>query len=97
MARVQSRAFSKLRKQFFEAGKRDQEPCWLCGMSIDYDAAPGTTPDSHELDHYHPVSLSPELQEDPANFRHAHRSCNGARGNRSPSAGLGQLAPSWWK
>ena len=93
-----------LRAQFYEAGRhldadpatRDQAACWLCGQRIDYDADPGTTESSHELDHYYPVSTHPELQEDPANFRHAHRACNQQRGNKAPRAGLGTLAAAWW-
>ena len=94
----------KLRDEFFADGKRlDADPetraeasCWICGQRIDYDADPGSADDSHELDHYHPVSLRPELQEDPANFRHAHRKCNGVRGNRAPRPGLGVTVPAWW-
>ena len=90
------------RARFFEEGKRldaADHPlanCWICKKRIDYNAAPGTTDKSHELDHYYPVSLYPDLQEDPANFRHAHRKCNRERGNGQPNADLGQLIPQWW-
>ena len=104
MARIASRRFKTLRDEFFLAGRaHDANPatrplsvCWICRQRIDYDAAPGTTDDSHELDHYYPVSTHPDLQEDPAGFRHAHRACNGARGNQVPTAGLGQTIPDWW-
>lgn len=106
VARVNTRRMRKLRQDFFEKGRRldadvrtrDQSACWLCGQRIDYDAAPGTTDDSHELDHAVPVSEAPDLQEEPSNFRHAHRRCNAARGNRAPSARLSAgagVAP-WW-
>lgn len=105
VARVNTRRMRQLRKDFFEKGRRfdadprtrDQSVCWLCGQRIDYDAAPGTSEGSHELDHAVPVSQAPDLQEEPSNFRHAHRRCNAARGNRAPSARLsaGGVAP-WW-
>lgn len=106
VARVNTRRMRQLRRDFFEEGRRfdadprtrDQSVCWLCGQRIDYDAAPGTSEDSHELDHAVPVSEAPDLQEEPSNFRHAHRRCNAARGNRAPSARLSAgagVAP-WW-
>lgn len=105
--RTSSRAFKKARTEFYLEGKaqaasadpreRALACCWLCLMPIDYDAPPGTSPDSHELDHYYPVSLAPELQDDPANFRHAHRECNNRRGNRGPRVDLGRGAVAdWW-
>jgi hypothetical protein len=95
---------NELRRVFFEEGRRldadpstrDQSVCWICLGRIDYDAEPGSTPDSHNLDHYHTVSQSPEMQEDPANFRHSHRRCNGARGALAPEADLGELVADWW-
>lgn len=94
----------KLRAAFFADGKRldadpetrDQANCWLCKQRIDYIAAPHTTPDSHNLDHYHPVSIRPDLAEDPSGFRHAHMLCNVSRGNRTPSPGLGEQLDDWW-
>lgn len=104
LARVNSRRMRILREQFFQQGKaQDADPvtrakanCWLCNMRIDYDAQPGTTDDSHELDHYYPVSTHPQLQEDPANFRHAHRKCNQIRGNKTASGGLGDTVTDWY-
>ena len=102
--RSTSRHMKQLTRNFFEQGKRlDADPatrvqatCWICRQRIDYDADPGTTEDSHELDHYYPVSTHPDLQEDPSNFRHAHRRCNGQRSNQAPKAGLGEQIPDWW-
>nr|DAW53928.1 MAG TPA: HNH endonuclease [Caudoviricetes sp.] len=94
----------RLRQSFFEQGRRlDADPatrgrsvCWLCHQRIDYAAAPGTTEDSHELDHVLPVSTHPEAQEDPSNFRHSHRRCNSVRGARAPAGGLGEEVEAWW-
>ena len=99
-----SRRFKRLRDEFFvqgrrldaDPGTRDRSLCWLCDQRIDYDVAPGTTDDSHELDHAVPVSVDPSLQEDPGNFRHAHRRCNGRRGRSMPSEGLGDVVADWW-
>lgn len=99
---------NKLRTEFFEEGKaQDADPetrhlswCWLCppgdAARIDYTVPAGTTMDSHELDHYVPVSNDASMQEDWDNFRHAHERCNGARSNRTPSPGLGAVVPDWF-
>ena len=71
--RTNTRRMHKLRDEFFAEGQRlDADPdtrelanCWLCLERIDYLADPGSTPDSHHLDHFHPVDDYPELQEDP--------------------------------
>lgn len=104
--RKNTRRMHKLRDEFFDQGKRlaaSDDPdkraaarCWLCKQDIDYDVEPGSTEDSHNLDHYYPVDDYPELQEDPTNFRHSHRRCNGTRGKRTPSVGLGEQVPEWW-
>ncbi len=104
--RTNTRRMHKLRDEFFAEGARlDADPdtrelasCWLCTDRIDYIASPGTTPDSHTLDHYYAVDDYPELQEDPDNFRHAHFDCNSRRGKRAPTtaAGLGTPMPQWW-
>lgn len=104
MARVNTRRMRQLRQDFFEEGRRldadprtrDQSACWLCGQRIDYDAAPGTTDDSHELDHVVPVSSAPDMQEEPGNFRHAHRRCNAARSNSVPVGALANRPRPWW-
>jgi hypothetical protein len=106
MARTNTRLDHQLRDAFFAEGKAQSESddpevrklsdCWLCRTAIDYLADPGTTPDSHNLDHYYPVSTHPELQQDPDGFRHSHFLCNTSRGNRTPSLGLGEPMPDWW-
>lgn len=103
-ARTNSRLMHRLRDEFFLEGKQlDADPdtrhlsvCWLCRGRIDYDADPGTTPDSHNLDHYHPVKDRPDLQLDHDNFRHAHTLCNQNRGASTPLPGLGEEMPAWW-
>lgn len=100
--RTHSRAFGKLKKAFFEEGQRldaagdPAADCWICHKRIDYSVPPGTTDLSHELDHYYPVSEYPELQEDPAGFRHSHRKCNRERGNGQPALDMGDVIPAWW-
>lgn len=97
-----TRNFKKLKKQFFDEGKSldaagdPAADCWICHKRIDYTVEPGTTPTSHELDHYYPVSTYPELQEDPAGFRHSHKICNAKRGNGQPPLALGDIIPQWW-
>lgn len=105
--RTSSRLMGKLREQFFTEGKRLSESddeterlmaaCWLCHQPIDYTVTANTTPDSHNLDHYYPVGSHPELQTDPANFRHSHALCNTQRSNRIvDGGGLGEAVPKWW-
>ena len=102
MARTNTRRMHKLRDDFFAEGQRldakgDPEAnCWLCKGKIDYTAEPNTTPESHNLDHYHPVADHPELQDDPSNARHAHALCNTKRGKRAPAPGIGEAVPDWW-
>lgn len=104
MPRRSTRRFKKLRDEFFEEGKcldadpstRAESVCWICEQRIDYDAAPGTTDDSHELDHMIPVSVDDRLQEDPTNFRHSHRLCNLRRSNRAPVGAGGERVAAWW-
>ena len=104
MARSDTRAHKAARTAFFLEGKRlDADPdtrhltnCWLCGQRIAYDVPPNTTPDSHNLDHRHPVSTHPELQHDPTGWEHSHMLCNQSRGNGAPSRGLGGEVSQWW-
>lgn len=102
--RTNTREDHRLRAAFFEEGKRlDADPetralsvCWICKTRIDYDAAPGTSDESHNLDHFKAVRDFPELQSDPTNFRHSHRVCNIDRGADAPELGLGVPVPAWW-
>lgn len=100
--RTHNRAFEKAKQAFFEEGKRlDSEgspaaDCWICHKRIDYSVPPGTTDASHELDHYYPVRDYPDLQDDPAGFRHSHRKCNRERGAGQPRLDLGDVISAWW-
>lgn len=105
--RSSSRRMGKLRAAFYQEGKAlslSADPtqqalsnCWVCGMAIDYDTPPNTTPASHNLDHYFAVSTHPEFQEDPSNFRHSHDLCNKSRGSKMiDGGGLGEPVPQWW-
>lgn len=100
--RTNTRRMHRLRKEFFDEGRRldaagdPSANCWIDGERINYAATPGTTPDSHELDHYYSVANYPELQEDPSNFRHAHKLCNGTRGADGQTYDLGEQVPDWW-
>lgn len=94
-ARVNTRRFREAKRRFLAECKRLHRPCWLCGLPIDYDAAPNSTDDSFNLDHLFPVSKRPDMQEDPAGFRPSHASCNNLRGNRDPEPPLGTLSRPW--
>lgn len=101
--RTNTRRMHRLRDDFYAEGKAldakgdKAADCWRCHTRIDYDAAPGTTPESHNLGHYKPVDDFPELQEDPSNFRHEHALCNQKAGKSMTSAGLGHAAVTdWW-
>ena len=102
-ARKNTRRMHELRQRFFDEGKQldaEGDPaadCHICKARIDYDAAPGTTPESHNLDHYYPVKTHPELQEDWDNFRHSHKLCNQVQSDGLiDRGGLGELVPDWW-
>ena len=94
-SRHSTRHFKQVKEQFYRRCKRERPACWLCGQPIDYDADPGSTDDSLTLDHRIPVSKRPDLQDDPANFMPAHRSCNIRRGDADPVVPLGQLSRDW--
>lgn len=103
--RTHTREDQRQRTEFFQEGKaldadqatRHFADCWLCRTRIDYDVDPGTTQDSHTLDHYYPVDSHPELQNEPTNFRHAHFNCNSSRGKGERiTHGLGEPIADWW-
>lgn len=97
-----TRRMNRLRDEFFREGKQldaagdPAADCWICLQPIDYSVRAGTTDDSHELDHYYPVSSHPQLQEDPANFRHSHRLCNLLRSKGAPEPELGIPSQVWF-
>ena len=73
---------------------RTHAPCWLCHQTIDY-ALPAGDPGAYTTDHIRPLSLYPDLAEDPTNFAPAHRRCNEARGNKTPTLTLGKPSRRW--
>lgn len=94
-----SRWFRREAARFKEEGRKADAPCWLCRGAkgpIDYDAEPGT-PYAHTLDHIHPVSERPDLHDDPANWAHAHHSCNASRGARGVVKECLTLSRLWWR
>lgn len=100
---VHTRRLQLLKDEFFAEGVRldaagdPAADCWLCGQRIAYDVPPGSTGDSHNLDHYYPVSDYPDRQDDPSGWRHSHAKCNQVRGRNAPThGGLGKSVPSWW-
>jgi 5-methylcytosine-specific restriction endonuclease McrA len=97
VARTNSRNMHKLRDAFKAESRADNAVCWLCKLPIDYAAAwdDWDNDDRFQLDHLHPVSTHPELQEDPDGFRPSHAGCNNARSNKAPSAGLGVPSRQW--
>lgn len=74
--------------------KAGRHPCWLCGQPIDY-SLPPEHPDAFSVDHAKPLSLRPDLAEDPANLRASHSRCNKSRGNKDPKPSLGQQSQQW--
>ena len=95
MTRDTGRAFRRSRADFRAEGEAADEPCWICGMTIDYTVPDWTTDDSWSLDHYWPVSLYPELQTDPAGWRHSHTNSNRQRSNHAPHPGIGATSRRW--
>lgn len=89
-----SRRYRKLRRAFRAEGEAAQAPCWICRMPIDY-AIPWPDEESWELDHLYPRSTHPQHAEDPANFRHSHRRCNGQRGNTTTITSIGTPSRQW--
>lgn len=95
MARVGGREYQKLRAVFRAECAAADEPCWMDGQPIAYDEPDGTTDDSFELDHYYTVSLHPDKEMDPANFRASHMSCNRRRGNGPPLPQITNPSRNW--
>lgn len=90
-----TRNFVKLRAAFKEECANGHAVCHLCGQPIDYNADPAKSDDAFNLDHFFPVSLRPDLAEDPANFRPSHRGCNDDRGNDMVQPTLGIPSRVW--
>ena len=89
-----TRAYRKARERFKNEGRANDEPCWICGGAIDYDAEP-RTPYSHTLDHVYTATKHPEYFHDEGNWRHAHASCNSRSGEANMTRECEEL-PRWW-
>ena len=72
-----------------------RQPCMRCGQSIDYDTDDPSDPNAFNAGHIKPLSLFPELGEDPANFQQEHQRCNKAAGNRLDDPGIGMQSEVW--
>lgn len=88
-------AGKKVRAMCWRRDREAKAPCWICGQPIDYTAAPSSTPDSWEPDHYLPRSRHPEYALDPSNIRPSHKKCNRSRSNNATLHGLGNRSRRW--
>lgn len=73
--------YQKLRKEFKARCQAANLPCHLCNGDlgpIDY-TAPGNQSNAFEVDHFHPISVRPDLRYELSNWRPAHCSCNRSR------------------
>lgn len=61
--------------------RREQAPCALCGLEIDYELK-SPDPMSFEVDHKKSIHRYPELAYDPSNGQASHRRCNRAKSNK---------------
>ena len=97
--RQTTRRYRRDKANFFADGQRldaagdPAADCWLCKRRIDYAAKPGTTDQSHELDHYYPVSLYPDLQHDPAGWRHSTGYATASAATANPRATSARPSP----
>ena len=68
----------------------------VLAVSADDDRLTWPEPSSFSVDHFPiPLSVRPDLAEDPANLAAAHLRCNQSAGNRHPDAGLGATSTAW--
>jgi HNH endonuclease len=71
-----------------------QRPCILCGQPIDY-TLPADHPQSFTKEHVIPLSIRPDLAQDPTNYAPAHASCNKSAGNRERRPPVGDTSEQW--
>lgn len=74
--------------------RREEPYCWLCGRAIDL-ALPVGHRYSSTVDEIVPRSLGGS-PIDRRNLRHAHLTCNSARGNRPPESVRARRASRRW-
>jgi len=89
-----TRRYKASRARFRAECEREQRPCWLCGLPIDYTLV-HPHPECFNLDHAYTVGDRPELAEDPANYRPSHKHCNEERGDNEPFIPLGSPSEDW--
>jgi 5-methylcytosine-specific restriction endonuclease McrA len=89
-----TRRYKTTRNTYRQQCAQTNEPCWLCGRTIDY-TLQHPHPDSFNLDHAYPLDQRPDLAEDPANYRPSHKDCNEQRGNNEPHIQLGTPSEKW--
>jgi len=74
--------------------RRKRGPCYICGQPINY-TLPHDHPMAFTIEHIHPRSTHPHLENDPSNCVPSHAKCNKARGNGAQRPGLGNLSREW--
>lgn len=87
--------WKRLRLACYRRDKAANAPCWIGNHAIDYEAAPSSTPDSYEPDHYFPVKTHPELALVPENIRPACKRHNRERGTKAGIDNLGNRSREW--
>ena len=87
--------WTRLRQRCFKRDKQANAKCWLCNGDIDYQAKPGSTPESWEPDHRFSVKTHPELAEVPENVLPSHKRCNRAKGSKAGITNLGTRSREW--
>ena len=81
--KLQGHKWRTLYKQFRNHAHARNEPCWICGRPIDWNAVPQSAA-AFELDHALPRSTHPDLAWEITNMRTSHSACNRKRGNLAP-------------
>lgn len=74
--RIDNRAYRDLSQALRRKAKREDLPCWICGMPIDFDAHPSSGM-AFTYDHIVPIARGGKLR---GPGRPAHRGCNARRG-----------------
>lgn len=69
----------RIRKRLLDAARNNNEPCCICGQSINYQAHYNAA-DAPTVEHRLSWRDHPELRRDLGNLGIAHRSCNTAKG-----------------
>lgn len=73
-----NKRYADLSQALRRRARRDNEPCWICGRPIDFDAD-WRDPLSFTADHVVPIALGGSMRGE---MRPCHRSCNSRRSTR---------------